>query len=142
MMEDRSGDTVPAQRLGAFVKARRQAVGLTQEELAKKVNLSQWHISNMERGRAVMMPTPELFLDLADALHAEPEEILEFIGYLRAEKGAEARPMTAAAVFARLSHELQQADNIPDDARDVIQRAIDYARQVANLDLEGTGVRG
>ena len=61
--------------VGKRVKKARQAAGLTQVELAKKINVSRSYIGNIEQNRhASSVATLQL---IADALHVD---IAEFVG--------------------------------------------------------------
>ena len=61
--------------VGERVKKARQAAGLTQLELAKKINVSRSYIGNIEQNRhSSSIATLQL---LADALHVD---IAEFVG--------------------------------------------------------------
>lgn len=61
--------------VGERVKKARQAAGLTQMELAKKINVSRSYIGNIEQNRhASSIATLQL---IADALHVD---ISEFVG--------------------------------------------------------------
>jgi transcriptional regulator with XRE-family HTH domain len=61
-------------RLGARVKAARDAKGWTQQELADRSDLSSAFISYLENGNRP--GSFETFLKLADALSLEPELLL------------------------------------------------------------------
>ena len=52
--------------LGKYIKSQRTRKGLTQQELAEKVNLSTKSISCMERG--LNYPSPENLFDIANVL--------------------------------------------------------------------------
>ena len=55
-------------RLGQAVYDRRSALGISQSELARRANMTQPQISNLELGGTV--PTLPLLARLAKALHA------------------------------------------------------------------------
>src|SRR5688572_13698649 len=132
-------DLQPGRLLGMFLASRRKAIGMTQQEVADKIGKDQWWISQFERGRAVMLPSPNEFHGLVDAVGSTDCEALEFIGFIRTRPGGTvAAPETPVAVFARLAVEIDEAE-LPDDAKDIIQRAISYARSVAELEGTGTG---
>ena len=60
--------------LGEKVKARRIALGLSQEELAKKIGLStRFSISKIECGRPIKQDT---VVKLADALNVSPSYLM------------------------------------------------------------------
>jgi transcriptional regulator with XRE-family HTH domain len=68
-----------SKRFGLVVRAKRTALGLTQETLAEKAKLHPTYISMVERG--VRNPTLDAAAQIADALKIGlPELIAEAIG--------------------------------------------------------------
>jgi len=61
--------------VGRNVHARRQALGLTQEQLAVSSGFSQQYLSDLERGRR--NPTVVTLYELAQALSCTPIDLLE-----------------------------------------------------------------
>ena len=60
--------------LGKRVKSARLAEGLTQEQLAEKINLSSGHCAHVERGTTkVSLPA---LVDIANALNTTPDKLL------------------------------------------------------------------
>ena len=60
--------------LGARIKDARIRKGLTQEQLAERVNLSPAHMCNIENGNATFRL--KVFVDIANALSVRPDELL------------------------------------------------------------------
>lgn len=60
--------------VGQRIKQARGAKGLTQEQLAEKVNLSASHMSAIERG--VKQPKLETFVEIANVLKIDANSIL------------------------------------------------------------------
>ena len=60
--------------MGSFLQTERKGMGLTQSDLAEKLNVSPQAISNWERGET--FPDISLLLDLADVLHCSVDAIL------------------------------------------------------------------
>lgn len=60
--------------MGSFLQTERKRMGLTQSDLAEKLNVSPQAISNWERGET--FPDISLLPDLADALHCSVDAIL------------------------------------------------------------------
>jgi transcriptional regulator with XRE-family HTH domain len=58
---------------GSRLKELREEKKVTQEELARRVDLSRTSITNIEKGRQRIML--HQFVDLADALQADPSEL-------------------------------------------------------------------
>ncbi len=61
--------------VGKRVKAAREKAGLTQEELAEKVNLSISHISCIERG--IKPPKLDTFVSIANAIGVSSDILLQ-----------------------------------------------------------------
>lgn len=60
--------------LGKKIQYHRIKLGLTQEQLGNKVNLSQKQISNIER--AYSIPTLQSFVNICNALDQSPNQLL------------------------------------------------------------------
>lgn len=63
-----------AKAVGRRIKAAREAQGLTQEELAARVNISTTHMSVIERGLKV--PRLDTFVAIANALGLSADALL------------------------------------------------------------------
>jgi transcriptional regulator with XRE-family HTH domain len=61
-------------RLGTHLRARREARGLTQAQLAERVGVSENYLSAVERG--VKVPTLETLEQLAKGVGVEPGDLL------------------------------------------------------------------
>lgn len=61
-------------KLGESIKSKRKSIGLTQEQLAEKIDLSPTHISNIETGKA-KLSLPALVL-ICDVLKCSTDELL------------------------------------------------------------------
>ncbi len=57
------------------ISAARKAVGLTQEGLAAKANISATHVGVIERGKKV--PNLDTFVAIANALEVSADELLQ-----------------------------------------------------------------
>ena len=66
--------------LGKRIKAARLAVGMTQEILAEKVDLSSGHIAHVER--ATTKVSLKALVDIANALNTTPDKLLMDSNYL------------------------------------------------------------
>ena len=60
--------------LGQRIKAARLAAGLTQEQLAEKINLSSGHCAHVERGTTKV--SLSALVDMANALSTTPDALL------------------------------------------------------------------
>src|SRR5688572_2096904 len=66
------------EELGAAIRRLREAAGITsQRALARKAGLSPTYMSQLERGAQSAGPAPDTLIDIADALGATSEQILE-----------------------------------------------------------------
>ena len=61
------------QKISAYIASRRKQLGMTQAELAKKLNVSSQAVSKWENGT---LPTVEILAELADILSTSTDEIL------------------------------------------------------------------
>lgn len=61
-------------RLGARIRARREALGLTQAKLAEKVGCTSNYVGVLERG--LKLPTLDTLVRVAKALEMSPAELL------------------------------------------------------------------
>jgi transcriptional regulator with XRE-family HTH domain len=64
----------PFIEIGKRIAARRKALGMTQLELAEKVDTSNNHLSSIENGTA--KPSIDLFLKLYEALETTPNHLI------------------------------------------------------------------
>lgn len=69
--------------IGTRIMQRRKALGLTQEQLAEKTNISKTYLSSIERGKNT--PTIELLFRLCNATDETPDYYL--IGRITEETG-------------------------------------------------------
>lgn len=61
-------------KIGQYIRTQRKAAGLTQQQLAQRLNVSFQAVSKWENGDAV--PDVALLLDLADALNTTTDKLL------------------------------------------------------------------
>lgn len=66
---------------------QRKKLGLTQQELAQKLNITDKVVSNWETGRS--LPDTSMILPLADALNISVEELFKGINSTSALRGIE-----------------------------------------------------
>jgi len=69
----RSGD-MDYKELGQRIKNARLAAGLTQEQLAEKINLSSGHCAHVERGTTKV--SLSALVNIANALNTTPDKLL------------------------------------------------------------------
>lgn len=68
-----------AETLGEYVRAKREAVGMSQRQLAAEAGVSFSNISRLESGFHAT-PSPELLKSIADVLDVDLAELLAFRG--------------------------------------------------------------
>lgn len=66
--------------LGAYVRSRREGLGLTQADLGKRVGYYQERVSAIERGTYGLPSLPAL-LELAAALEVDLYDLIEAAGF-------------------------------------------------------------
>lgn len=72
--------TLPSPRsLGAFVKARRTVLGLSQTRLAKMLGVNQSTVSSFEAGRDGHEPKISTLERLAKALEVDVRTLIDFV---------------------------------------------------------------
>jgi transcriptional regulator with XRE-family HTH domain len=72
-------------QLGAFIRAQRKLLELSQRELARLTNLSDPYVSQLERG--LHEPSVRVVRALAAALNVRAETLLAYAGLLEPEEG-------------------------------------------------------
>lgn len=97
----------PRRTLGQTIRARRQELGLTQEDLADRIgpSVGQNYVSQLERDR-VKLPRQERLRAIADILGIEAGELLERSGWT----GASARIASSASAPATVAPADDAAD--------------------------------
>ena len=86
------------ERIGAFIRQTRKEAGLTQEQLAEKLGVSQKSVSRWETGRT--MPDYSLLLNLCETLHVN---VAELLGAERADGEGIPKEQVTAAVAGIIS---------------------------------------
>lgn len=66
-------------KIGIRIVQRRKELSLSQKQLAKKINISNNHLSNIEHGKA--LPSFTTFLDICSVLKVNPDYIIHGIIY-------------------------------------------------------------
>lgn len=66
-------------KIGQQIRKLRKAHGLSQEELAEKVNISITHMSHIETGNTKL--SLPVFLDIAEALEVSTDDLLGQLEY-------------------------------------------------------------
>ncbi len=65
-------------KLGLTIAYYRKLAGMTQEQLAKAVNISRTHLSNIEAPNMRTSVSLDLLFDLADALEIPVSKLFDF----------------------------------------------------------------
>lgn len=105
-------------QLGEVVRTRRQALGMSQTELAERVGVTQTYISNMELQR-VQLPNADVRRALAAALRISHLDLLVLIGEIE-----ESEVPGAASVRPIIPGVLQALDKLPPSSRQAIEQII------------------
>lgn len=69
--------------LGNLLKARRESMGLSLNQLAIQVHISRPYLSRLERGEYAH-PSPRILAQLAQRLQIRLEDLYALTGYMRA----------------------------------------------------------
>lgn len=85
-------------KIGQYIRAQRKAQGLTQQQLAQRMNISFQAVSKWEKGDAI--PDVALLLDLADVLNTTTDKLLSGGTVIAGER----KRMRAADVIEGFSH--------------------------------------
>ena len=85
-------------KIGQYIRAQRKAQGLTQQQLAQRMNVSFQAVSNWENGDA--MPDAALLLDLADVLDTTTDKLLSGGAVIAGER----KRMRASDVIEGFTH--------------------------------------
>lgn len=99
------------QDIGGRVRQRREAIGISQAELASRAGTTQKHVSDIERGKRLM--GAYMLLRLSKALHASADALLGLdghdpradewaAGYAAGWREAERRVLSALQVDPRI----------------------------------------
>lgn len=97
------------QLLGRQIKRLRARLGLTQDALAEKVQISPKYLSNIERGKE--NPTLDTLLRLARSLKVEPWEVFLL----------DHEHFDSQALRSKISHLLDQANNNEEQMRLIVR---------------------
>ena len=62
-------------KVGMEIRNLRESKGLTQEQLADKINVSKSRVSNWEQG--INRPDADILADICRALHVSPSNLLD-----------------------------------------------------------------
>lgn len=124
--------------IGAYVRAQRERLGLSQGELARRAELSSSHMSQIEQGR-ITWPNADIRRRLARALGVSHLDMLVAAGELSAEEVAyagatgvvEERPDDPGAELCRWL----QGRNVPSELAELVRRQVEafeaFARTAA-----------
>ncbi len=81
------------EKCGKYIREKREALGLTKEELAEKLNVGAYDVDCWEAG---FFPSAEFLLPLSDALHIDVEELLSGEDLTEKNSAAPASPLSVS----------------------------------------------
>ena len=128
------------EKCGKYIREKREALGLTKEELAEKLNVGAYDVDCWEAG---FFPSAEFLLPLSDALHIDVEELLS--GEDLAEKNS-AAPASPSSVSEPSFHAPSEAKrpSISEAASDALSDSegpsIFEAASHVSSDSEGSSI--
>jgi transcriptional regulator with XRE-family HTH domain len=97
MAQDRLVNETRWTALGAIIRARRSAAGLSLRDLADRTSISNAYLSQIERG--LHEPSLSVLRAVADALGLPLALLLERAGVLEQSDGSPAAPSTESAIM-------------------------------------------
>jgi transcriptional regulator with XRE-family HTH domain len=123
------------QEMGNFVRERRRELGLTQEQLARRVGYVQERISVLERGKYGMPSLPALAL-LADALEVPLAEMLQRAGYrVQPDSGDGAEGLRAGTQPERFRRLLEENSRLAEELVSTQRRLQDACATMSEVEL-------
>lgn len=125
MPKRRDGDLA---RLGAFIRMRRQALGLTQTDLGRRIGYYQERISSLERGNYGMPSLPAL-TELSNALEVNLLDLIHAAGYEEHE-AADAAVSGAAFAGGDVSHLRAETSRLEHGLADLHGRLSETEKQI------------
>jgi transcriptional regulator with XRE-family HTH domain len=114
--------------MGEWMRSRRIAAGLTQEELSVRLGVDQTWVGRVENGVRKTMFSPNEVRRVSEALSTTPRDFVEALGFL--EHGAVDDEMVEARAFAKMVAEVE-ASALPKDVKEFIAHAIQFARRAS-----------
>lgn len=118
--------------LGKFVRAQRQLLNMTQDDLAEAIDRDQTYVSQLERGRVKSLPHPDFLLVLAKALKTTREDILRSLGYLNGENTGE-YDGGDEGIFLEMYRRVDEL-SVPEHLKNVLRKDISFIRERWELD--------
>ena len=112
------------EKCGKYIREKREALGLTKEELAEKLNVGAYDVDCWEAG---FFPSAEFLLPLSDALHIDVEELLSGEDLAEKDSAAPAFPSSVS----------EPSFHAPFDAK---RSSISEAASDALSDSEGSSI--
>lgn len=109
-------------RYGQWIRRERKRQGLTQRELGQKIGATDGYISHLEK--ELKVPSPQLALDLAQALGFSPQEqreFLEAVDAVRLERSRRRIRTRGAAIRNSLGSPPEPPQQVPVDAQQIEQ---------------------
>jgi transcriptional regulator with XRE-family HTH domain len=78
--ERHAAETPDGVKLGAYIKAQREALGISQRRLAQRTEIHHSYLARMEAGD-YSQPSPAVLHRIAEALDLEPEDLFALAGH-------------------------------------------------------------
>ena len=76
----RSNETPDSIKLGEYIRAQREAIGVSQRHLAGRIGVHHSYLARLEAGDYAQ-PAPAVLHRLAEALDLEPEDLFALAGH-------------------------------------------------------------
>jgi phage repressor protein C with HTH and peptisase S24 domain/transcriptional regulator with XRE-family HTH domain len=112
--------------VGAIIRQRREQLGLTQDVLAARIEISKPYLSNIETGRAKNPPTDSILVAMEKAMGFEPNQLVTLAHWERSPKDVRQRQEDLEAEVRKL--------------RQVVRELLSGARKPnGSLDMDALG---
>jgi transcriptional regulator with XRE-family HTH domain len=95
-MRTEPADAERLRALGAFIRTRREGMGITQTQLGRRLGYYQERISAIERG-TYGLPTLPSLADLAAALEIDLSDLIEAAGFSLRQTAADGHSISGSA---------------------------------------------
>lgn len=124
------------EKCGKYIREKREALGLTKEELAEKLNVGAYDVDCWEAG---FFPSAEFLLPLSDALHIDVEELLSGEDLAEKNSAAPASPSSVSEPPFHASSEVKRP-LVSDVSSDSERLSVPEAASDVSSDSEGSSI--
>jgi transcriptional regulator with XRE-family HTH domain len=130
----REGFTVSMQSLGAFIYKRRKSLGLTQDQLADKVNMDSAYIGRLENGKQIGAASS--LVNVARAIDIKPGILLDLLADEIGPEEAELslRKEESLIIQDGDTHYIKLPDVLKPQDREYLQELVGDIEKIRNVE--------